>query len=192
MGPSHFFYNCSREYLDSIDSALYTEITDISKRLPKRPNQTDINNDFFWLLTDKGWSYDTLAGISISPPKDILEDLVDRRKIELRNNRSLCMTSSTLEASWHSDFGKLYGSNLIQIEVQFGKVESMFKDFCGFRIARLERKLALGIEIVMTEPAKYFEHRKASISGMAYFDIARKTLPAIGLDCPIWLIGLNA
>lgn len=67
----------------------------------------------------------------------------------------------------------------------------MFKDFCGFRIAYYEKRLALGIEIVMSEPNKYFEHRKSAITGIAYFDIAAKTLPAIGLDCPIWLIGIE-
>jgi hypothetical protein len=91
----------------------------------------------------------------------------------------------------HSDFAKLFDSKLVQVEVQFGKVESMFKDFCGFRIAYYEKRLALGIEIVMYEPSKYFAHRKNSISGMAYFDIAKRTLPAIGLDCPIWLIGIS-
>lgn len=85
----------------------------------------------------------------------------------------------------------MYPSGLVQLEVQFGKVESMFKDFCGFRIAYFERRLALGIEIVMSEPSKYFAHRKGAVSGMAYFDIAKRTLPAIGLDCPIWLIGLK-
>jgi hypothetical protein len=67
----------------------------------------------------------------------------------------------------------------------------MFKDFCGFSICRHERRLALGIEIVMCEPSKYFSHRRNATSGMAYFDIAKKTLPAIGLDCPIWLIGIR-
>ena len=38
---------------------------------------------------------------------------------------------------------------LVQVEAQFGKVESMFKDFCGFMIARFERRIALEIEIVM-------------------------------------------
>ncbi len=75
--------------------------------------------------------------------------------------------------------------------MQFGKVESMFKDFCGFKIAAYERRLALGIEVVMSEPNKYFSHRKKAMSGMAYFDIAKRTLPAIGLDCPIWLIGIK-
>jgi hypothetical protein len=64
-------------------------------------------------------------------------------------------------------------------------------DFCGFRIGWYERRLALGILIVMSDPSSYFSHRKQSTSGMAYFEIAKTTLPAIGLDCPIWLIGIR-
>ena len=107
------------------------------------------------------------------------------------NNRELCVTSTTLDAKWHADFAKMYGDKLVQLEAQFGKVESMFKDFCGFSICRYERRLALGIEIVMCEPSKYFSHRRNATSGMAYFNIAKKTLPAIGLDCPIWLVGIR-
>jgi len=191
MDLKNFFYGCSREYLDSISPALYVEIAGIMKSLPKRMTQSEINNDFYWLLTEKSWSYDTLSGTTEIPPKELRLATTDRKTIETRNNRSICMTSSTLEATWHCDFAKAYSGKLVQLEVQFGKVESMFKDFCGFRIARYERRLALGIEIVMKEPAKYFAHRKASISGMAYYEIAHRTLPAIGLDCPIWLIGLS-
>ena len=125
-------------------------------------------------------------------PADLgLEKSVSRAELEKRNNRSLCLTSSTLDASWHSDFAKAYPAGLVQVEVQFGKVEAMFKDFCGFRIAKYERRLALGIEIVLSEPSTYFAHRKASIGGMSYFGIAKETLPAIGLDCPVWLIGMK-
>ena len=67
----------------------------------------------------------------------------------------------------------------------------MFKDFCGFRIAYAERRLALGVEIVLTDPPEYFAHRKNAVSGMASFDIAKNTLTSIGLDCPIWLIGIG-
>ncbi len=66
----------------------------------------------------------------------------------------------------------------------------MFKDFCGFRIAYGERRLALGIEIVLSNPTSYFAHRKNAIGGMASFDIAKNTLTTVGLDCPIWLIGI--
>jgi hypothetical protein len=191
MNHKSYFNNCSKEYVNSIDSSLFEEITEIISKLPKRQKQEDINNDLFWLLTSEGWSYDTLANISDSPPKEI--GVADHSKaiVAKSNKRTLCITSTTLEASWHSDFAKLFGSNLVQIEAQFGKVESMFKDFCGFRIARYERRLALGIEIVLCEPYKYFSHRKNAIGGMAYFDIAKNTLPAIGLDCPIWLVGMK-
>ncbi len=84
----------------------------------------------------------------------------------------------------------LFAGGLVQIEAQFGKVEAMFKDFCGFKIASYERRLALGIEIVMSHPNKYFSHRKNSTSGIAYFDIAKMTLPAIRRDCPILLLGI--
>ncbi len=191
MKHDDYFYNCSKEYINSIDPVLYTELVSIITKLPKRQTQSLINNDLFWLLTKEGWSYDTLSGVTESAPKELgLSDLT-RRSIGKNNNRSLCITSTTLDASWHSDFAKLFGDKLVQVEAQFGKVESMFKDFCGFRIARFERRIALGIEIVLCEPYKYFAHRKNAIGGMAYFEIAQKTLPAIGLDCPIWLIGVK-
>ena len=101
------------------------------------------------------------------------------------------MTSTTLNTRWHSDFAKQFGSNLVQLEAQFGKVEAMFKDFCGFRIAYAERRLALGIEIVLSNPIVYFAHRRNAIGGMANFKIAKDTLNSIGLDCPIWLVGIN-
>jgi len=79
----------------------------------------------------------------------------------------------------------------VQVEAQFGKVEAMFKDFCGFRIAYAERRLALGIEIVLVDPPSYFAHQKSAVSGMASFDIAMNTLATIGLECPIWLVGVE-
>lgn len=191
MKHDNYFYNCSREYLDSISPALVSEIIEVISSLPKRKTQTEINNDFFWLLTERGWSYDTLSGISDAPPDDLPMKSSSAPSSRNRTQRHLCLTSTTLDASWHSDFAKIFDSKLVQIEAQFGKVESMFKDFCGFRIARYERRLALGIQIVLTDPNAYFAHRKASIGGMAYFEIAKRTLPAIGLDCPIWLIGMK-
>lgn len=186
-----YFYNCSKEYIKTLSSELFTEITDSVAKLPKRSTQKEINDDLVWLLSARGWSFDTISGDSQSPSSDLEMAPIFRKDILQRNDRSLCRTATTIEASWHSDFAKRYPSGVVQIEAQFGKVESMFKDFCGFRIAWYERRIALGIEIVMVNPAVYFSHRKASIGGMAYFDIARKTLPAIGIECPIWLIGIE-
>jgi hypothetical protein len=186
-----YFSNCSKEYLNSIDLSLYDEIIEVITKLPKRQKQEQINNDLFWLLIDKGWSFDTLAGISENASPEFKTIDIPKSLAKKNNKRSLCVTSTTLDASWHSDFAKLFDSNLVQIEAQFGKVESMFKDFCGFRIARYERRLALGAEIVLCDPYKYFSHRIKAIGGMAYFNIAKNTLPAIGLNCPIWLIGIR-
>ena len=111
--------------------------------------------------------------------------------IKAENNRNLCLTSTTLDTRWHADFAKSFGPSLVQIEAQFGKVEAMFKDFCGFRIAYAERRLALGVEIVLSDPPAYFAERKNAVSGMASLDVAKNTLTSIGLDCPIWLIGIG-
>lgn len=186
-----YFHNCSREYIEASCQSLYQEIARIIGTLPKRTNQTEINNDLFWSLRGVGWSYDTKSKISEVCPKDLnTEALLDRDPFS-NNDRHLCKSSTTLNASWHADFAKCYNSGVVQIEAQFGQVASMFKDFCGFSIAYYERRLVLGIEIVISEPQKLFFHRKGAIAGMAYFDVAKKTLPTIGLNCPIWLLGIK-
>jgi hypothetical protein len=142
-------------------------------------------------LISDGWFYDSVpTGAKDSRP-DGLRKNISLQEIKNQNKRNQCLTSTTLNTRWHADFAKSFGSKLVQIEAQFGKVEAMFKDFCGFRIAYAERRLALGIEIVLSNPNSYFAHRKHAIGGMASFDIARNTLTTIGLDCPIWLIGMG-
>lgn len=189
MEIEEHFYNCSQQYIWSVDPGLRDEVLDVITNLPKRKKQEGINKDFYWLLTGNGWSYDSKpAGLPAHSPADLG---IDTTLNPFKNDRTLCLSSTTLDAGWHTDFGKSYEGKLVQIEVQFGKVELMFKDFCGFTIAHHEHRLALGIEIVLCNPSEYFKHRNGAISGMAYFDIAKETLPAIGLDCPIWLIGMK-
>ena len=192
MNLQSYFYKCSPDYIDSIEPSLQVQITSIINQLPKRQTQSEINSDLFWLLMSEGWSFDSIpAGGGEKPPIDI-KVLIDKTEPRRVNIRKLCRTSTTLQAKWHADFAKVFGSKLVQIEAQFGKVEAMFKDFCGFRIAFAERRLALGIEIVLSEPVKYFAHRKSSIGGMASFDVARETLTTIGVECPIWLVGIDS
>ena len=191
MNPQSYFYNCSPEYINSIDTTLYNQIITTINQLPKRQTQSEINSDFFWLLTNQGWNYDTVPqGTGDIPPTE-LNVSASLDEIRKGNDRKLCLTSTTLDTRWHSDFAKVFGVKLVQIEAQFGKVEAMFKDFCGFRIAYAERRLALGIEIVLCHPTSYFSHRRNAIGGMASFDIAKNTLNTIGLNCPIWLIGMG-
>jgi len=186
-----YFYNCSREYVDSVSPSLFDEIATAIAGSLKRATQSQLNADLFWLLVSQGWSFDAKpAGTGDAPPQALgVSAALD--EVRKGNVRDLCLTSTTLGARWHADFAKILPGGLAQVEVQFSKTEAMFKDFCGFEIAYSERRLALGIEIVMLEPGRYFEQRKAAISGMARYSIARDTLSAIGLTCPIWLIGMQ-
>ncbi|ATW24568.1 BglII/BstYI family type II restriction endonuclease [Candidatus Formimonas warabiya] len=191
MKYKQLFYNCSPEYINSISPDLSNEVIGTILELPKRTRQSEINRDLFWLLGSRDWNYHSVpSGITETCPPELGLSLY-KDQIVNGNKGELCATSTTVGADWHSDFAKDFSGNLVQIEIQFGKVDLMFKDFCGFRLAYYERRLSLGIEIVMSNPGKYFAHRKNAISRMAYFDIARKTLTAIGLNCPIWLIGIE-
>ena len=187
----NYYYNCSPEFIYSVNNGLYDQIVAVISTLPKRNKQSEINSDLFWLLASYEWNYDTVpAGAGAETP-DLFNVDLTMEEIKQRNNRDLCQTSTTLETRWHSDFAKSFESKLVQIEAQFGKVEAMFKDFCGFRIAFAERRLALGIEIVLSDPNSYFSHRKRAPGGIASFDIAKNTMTKIGFDCPIWLIGIG-
>lgn len=140
MGHINFFYNCSRQYVEGISRPLYDEVTTILSRLKKRKTQAEINRDIFWLLATDGWSYDsTPVGLGSIPPGDLQVGQVNLDELKKRNDRNLCLTATTLDARWRSDFPRVYGGKLVQLEVQFGKVESMFRDFCGFTIARYEK-----------------------------------------------------
>lgn len=190
MKFNNFYFNCSQQYIESISDGLQKEISDAISSVQKRKNQSEINIDLFWLLCSKGWNYDSVPAGTAAIPPDVEIDLT-LDEIRKRNDRKHCLSSETINAGWRTDFAKSFSGKLVQVEVQFGKVESMFKDFCGFQIAYAERRLALGIEIVMYRPMEYFAHRKNSVSGMAGFEIAQKTLSMIGLSCPIWLIGIK-
>ena len=191
MNFDFYFYNSSPEYIYSIDAGLHNQVMGVVEQLPKRQTQSEINADLFWILTANSWNYDTFPTGGGSVSYDGFNNKLSLNEIKQSNDRKLCRTSTTLNAKWHADFAKSYGSKLVQIEAQFGKVEAMFKYFCGFQIAYAERRLTLGIEIVLSDPYSYFAHRKNAIGGMASFNIAKNTLTTIGIDCPIWLIGIR-
>ncbi len=189
MKFENYYYNCSPDYVNSIDKNLFSQISNLINQLPKRQTQSEINADLFYMLTSNAWYYDTVPStVNTNPPPDFDIDF-SLDNIKEGNDRKSCLTPTTLNTGWHCDFAKYFEKSLVQVEAQFGKVEAMFKDFCGFRIAYAEKRLALGIEIVLSSPNDYFAHRKNAIGGMASFDIAKNTLTTIGLDCPIWLIG---
>lgn len=191
MKAESYYYNCSPSYINSISSDLQSQIDETIEILPKRDTQSEIKFDLFWLLTSMGWSYDTTPSGIPNEPDECLGLDCQLKDIKPRNERSLCLTSETLENRLYADFGKQFDDGVVQVEAQFGKTEAMFKDFCGFRMAYAEKRLALGVEVVMVDPGAYFTHRKNSVSGMARFKTAKDTLNAIGLDCPIWIVGIE-
>ena len=146
----------------------------------------------FWLFTHKGWCYDTIPAESNPECPFELDIMESLEVVRDRNLRELCLTSSTLETRWHADFAKRYGNHLVQVETQFGQAESMFKDFCGFRIAHAEGRLALGIEIVLDDPPRHLADHHHTMGKLATFEMAKETLTTIGLDSPIWLLGIVA
>ena len=135
MNSQSYFYNCSPEYIESIDSDLQNQINTVISRLPKRQTQSEINSDLFWYLTSDGWFYDSVPTGAKDNRPDGLRTNISLQETKNRNKRNQCLTSTTLNTRWHADFAKSFGSKLVQVEAQFGKVEAMFKDFCGFKIA---------------------------------------------------------
>ena len=51
----HCLYNCSKEYIDSIDSNLFNQISNSIKTLSKHETQAEINNEILLDLASKGW-----------------------------------------------------------------------------------------------------------------------------------------
>jgi hypothetical protein len=192
MNHRPYYYNCSADSIAAIDPDLHGEVETIIRMLPRREAPSRIKEDLFWLFTQKEWCFDTIPANAAPECPFPIDFMASIEVIRDRNLRDLCLTSSTMDTRWHSDYAKRYGNSLVQVEAQFGKVEAMFKDFCGFRIAYAERRLALGIEIVPVDPPRYGAHPENTARGMASFDIARHTLAAIGLACPIWLVGIEA
>jgi hypothetical protein len=97
MNLQSYYYNCSPDYIYSIDPSLQVQITSIITQLPKRKTQSEINSDLIWLLMSNDWNYDSLPqGGHGTPPKD-LDLLIDTGKPIKINNRRLCRTSTTLK-----------------------------------------------------------------------------------------------
>jgi hypothetical protein len=74
------------------------------------------------------------------------------------------------------------------VEVEFGNVASMHRDFFKFQIANRSGAGAVGVLVVATDKlARFFD------SNVATFEIAVRNKPylAIGVQMPIWIIGIE-
>lgn len=85
---------------------------------------------------------------------------------------------------WKGDFFR----NEVFVEVEFGNVASMYRDFFKFQIANRARTGDVAVLIVATQRlAKFFD------SGVATYETALKDIPylAIGIQMPICIIGIE-
>ena len=76
--------------------------------------------------------------------------------------------------------------NGVFIEVEFGNVASMHRDFFKFQIANRSGAGAVGVLVVATDRfSRFFD------SGVATFEIAERNRPflAIGIQMPLWING---
>ena len=191
MNFESLYYQCSADYIDTVSPTLRNQIIETIEIMPKRQSESDIKFDLFWLLTSVGWSYDSVpAGISTVPP-ECFELECTLESIAPNNDRKRCLASTTLDNCWHADFAKQFDAGLVHLQAQFGSTAAMIKDLCGFRIAYAENRLALGIEILLLDPASYFADQEQPVADITTFQSAKGTLDMLDLDCPIWLIGIQ-
>jgi len=78
--------------------------------------------------------------------------------------------------------------NQVFVEVEFGNIASMHRDFFKFQIANRASAGEVGVLVCATERlAKFFD------SGVTTFEAAERHIPylAIGIQMPIWFIGIE-
>ena len=113
MNLETYYYNCSPEFIHSVDPALFDDIHLIIQKLPKRDTQSQINTDLFWLLTSMDWNYDTVLHRTGKRPPEGIGVKLALSVIKERNKRDQCLTSKKLNTFWHSDFSKQFNFSCI-------------------------------------------------------------------------------
>jgi hypothetical protein len=94
------------------------------------------------------------------------------------------MSGPDVPLSLRGDFVR----NGVFVEVEFGNIASMFRDFFKFQIASRSGAGEVGVLVTATERlAKFFD------SGVTTFEAARRYRPylAIGVQMPVWIIGME-
>ena len=65
-----------------------------------------------------------------------------------------------------------FQKDLVFVEVQFGNIATLYRDFYKFQYGHHKWLLSLGVLIVPDKPLTFFPDRASSISNMAEFDLA--------------------
>ena len=191
MNIESYYYNCSHEYIDSIDPSLHRQHPFDPCPTPQEADTVGDQLRPVLAAPFRRLELDSIPqGAGKTPPTDIslTVDIVQPKKV---NSRRLCRTSTTLKARMACRLCQSFWcTSWFRSRHSSARSRLCSRSFVGSGLPMLRGRLALGIEIVLSEPTNYFAHRKSSIGGMASFDVARETLTTIGLECPIWLVGI--
>jgi len=182
MDIQSYFYNCSLEYIDSIDPTLSVEIKDLFKKLAVVQDNKVLMANVFWMLASNGWSFsELLESISNDPPSSLT---VNFKLSEIKKNNSfdLCAASLKSDTPKYNDFAKSLDDQIIHLNIAARESEKLTVDFTNFQLAYAEKRIPLGIELVPIQ---------SSDPDGACFDLGVELISMLKFDCPIWLIGLR-
>jgi len=82
-----------------------------------------------------------------------------------------------------------YKKNDVFVEIQFGKSETIYRDYYKFHNGFAKNLISLAILIVPTTPKDFFPLR-SRVSNFAEFDFANRVFKLLPIPVPILLIGL--
>ena len=90
-----------------------------------------------------------------------------------------------------SDFAKEFVDKTVKMGVAFGKPDKILQDFIKLRISYAEKRMALGIELVVKDKTIFSFSEENNSEPPVLFDSAINTLVMLDIECPIWLIGIE-
>jgi len=182
MNIQSYFYNCSWEYIDSIDPTFSSQIKDLFKKMPEAQDDKALISNVFWILASNGWSFRELPeSISNVPPSGLKVNF-ELSEIKKQNNFDLCSASLKPDTPKYNDFAKSLNDQIIHLNIAVQESEKLTVDFTNFQHAYTEKRIPFGIELVpMQSPDP----------DGACFDLGVELLSMLKFECPIWLIGLR-
>jgi len=169
---SHY-YKCSSEYLSSISPDIEKEINQVLNKLTGEKDTKIPLDDLAWILASNGWAFS-------QPLPDGPKQSPTMNSVIESNDPELCKTSSNLEIETESDFAKKFDTQMVQLEIQADDLEEIASDLIKFRIAFAEKRIQVGIEIIIQNG-----------NGLSEFENVKDMLVKLDVDCPVWLISIG-
>lgn len=169
---SHYYYKCSPEFLNSINTKIEKEINQVLNKLNDKKASKSLFDDFFLILLSKGWAFSQIHA-------EKLTQSITTDDIIQSNTPEICKISSSIEIETTSDFAKKFGNQLLQLNIQAYDLEEIASDIIKFRIAFAEKRIQAGIEIIIQNDNE-----------ADAFENVKDMLVKLDVDCPVWVIGI--